>query len=321
MRLRHWLEAAALRGAIILCRALGPVRASDLGARLAGALGPRLRVSRIADDNLRRAFPALDAAARARLVRATWENLGRTAAEMPHLARLQQSESGPGWEFHGAEHLAALRAQGGPALFFSGHLANWEVIGPAVAAQGVAMAGFYRAASNPVADGLIQALRRDGRGGTVPMFAKGSHGARAALAHLNAGGFLGMMVDQKMNDGIAVPFFGHPAMTAPGLAQFALRFRCPVVPVRVERLGPARLRVTCEKPLALPAARQAASSDERRADVAALTLAVNRTLERWIRDQPECWLWLHRRWPKGDGVGPKGDGLGPKGDGQTHRGA
>jgi Kdo2-lipid IVA lauroyltransferase/acyltransferase len=95
-------------------------------------------------------------------------------------------------------------------------------------------------------------MRREAMGAEVPMFAKGSAGAREAFSHLRRGGVLGMLVDQKLNEGLAVPFFGRPAMTTPALAQFALRFRCPVIPVRPVRLGPARFRVICEPPMALP---------------------------------------------------------------------
>ena len=87
-------------------------------------------------------------------------------------------------------------------------------------------------------------------------------------------------------------FFGHAAMTTPGPAQLALRFGCPLVPVRVERLGPARFRLTCHGPLEPPA------GGERQQDIADLTLAFNRLLESWIRERPQDWLWLHRRWPK-----------------------
>ena len=127
--------------------------------------------------------------------------------------------------------------------------------------------------------------------GDTQMFAKGKAGARQTLAHLARGGRLAMLMDQKMNDGIEARFFGRPAMTAPGLAALALRLRCPVIPSFVERLGPARFRVTCERPLALP------DTGDRTADIASLTQMVNDTLERWIRAKPESWLWLHRRWP------------------------
>jgi KDO2-lipid IV(A) lauroyltransferase len=190
------------------------------------------------------------------------------------------------------EHVRTLHARGGPAIFFSGHIANWELIGPALAALDISMAGFYRAASNPLTDEIIQGLRRAARGGNVPLFAKGARGAREAVAHLRAGGFLGIMVDQKMNDGIPIPFFGHDAMTAPAIAHFALRFHCPVVPIHVVRLAPARFRLICEAPLSL------AVTGDRSADTRAMMLAINEILEAWIRAAPASWLWLHRRWPK-----------------------
>jgi KDO2-lipid IV(A) lauroyltransferase len=126
----------------------------------------------------------------------------------------------------------------------------------------------------------------------LPMFPKGAVGARGALAHLNEGGYLGMFVDQKMNDGIPVEFFGRPAMTAPALAAMALRSRCPVIPVRIRRIGPARVWLEVEPPLALP------DSGDRQTDIAALMRSANQTLERWISDEPGSWLWLHCRRPK-----------------------
>jgi KDO2-lipid IV(A) lauroyltransferase len=139
---------------------------------------------------------------------------------------------------------------------------------------------------------MILDMRRRAMGNAVPMFAKGAAGARAAMGHLREGGVLAMLVDQKMNDGIAVPFFGHTAMTPAAAAAFALRFRCPILPALAERLGPARFRVICEAPLPLP------DTGDRQADIATLTTSLNACLERWIRARPEQWLWLHRRWPK-----------------------
>lgn len=290
--LRDRVQAAALRVGIGVSRALGPVAASNLGGRLARTIGPWLPVSRVARANLSHALPQLDAPARQRVLLGVWENLGRTVAEMPHIGRLRRTADGPGWECEDDIEFRALRERGGPAILFSGHLANWEIGLPVAASLGLAVSWFYRAASNPAAEAAIQDMRREAMGAGVPMFAKGSAGAREAFAHLRRGGVLGMLVDQKLNEGLAVPFFGRLAMTTPALAQFALRFRCPVIPVYPVRLGPARFRVICEPPLALP------DTHDRAADVYALSVAMNATLERWIREQPEGWLWLHRRWPK-----------------------
>ena len=286
------LEAALVWLGIAMLRALGPVRASDAAAAMARTLGPLLAVSRVADANLRLALPALDAAGRRRVVRLVWDNLGRTIGELANLERLRQSDAGPGWEITGAGHVRAIAAAGGPAIMVSGHLGNWELLTPIGAACGLRVGGFYRAAANPLVDRLIGRLRRRANGADVPLFAKGAEGARAAFAHLKAGGVLGILADQKLNEGIAVPLFGHPAMTTTAPATFALRFRCPVLPLHVERIGPARLRVVCEAPLPLP------DSGDRQADIAALTHTLNYTLENWVRAHPESWLWLHRRWPQ-----------------------
>jgi KDO2-lipid IV(A) lauroyltransferase len=285
------LEGAVLHAAMRLVRLLSPVAASNLGGAIARTIGPLLPVSRVADANLRLALPALDAAARKRVVRGVWDNLGRTVGELPHLPGLRMTPDGPGFEVVGSEHLQRLAAEGGPAMLFSGHIANWELLIPVAAAHGVAMALVYRAASNPIADAIINDLRREAIG-VVTMFPKGADGARRSMAHLRAGGVLGMLTDQKMGDGIAVPLFGHPAMTASAGAALALRFHCKLLPAHAERLGPARYRVIVEPPMPLP------DTGDRAADVLALTTAMNGCLERWIRARPAEWLWLHRRWPK-----------------------
>ncbi len=288
----HRLEAALVWAGLAGLRALGPVAGSALAGRAARAIGPLLPVSRIADANLRLALPQLDAGARRRVVRGVWENLGCTIGELANLDRLRRSAAGPGWELVGEGHLLAVKAAGVPAIVVAGHLANWEMLTPMGAQIGMRVGGFYRAAGNPHVDRLVNRLRRMAAGDGVPMFAKGGEGGRAALAHLKAGGLLGIMADQKQNDGIAAPLFGHPAMTSAAAAAFALRFRCPVLPMHCERIGPARLRIVCEAPLPLP------DSGDRGADILALTTAINRRLEGWIGARPDSWLWLHRRWPK-----------------------
>lgn len=288
----HQAEALVARIALRALGALRPAASSNLGGAIARTIGPLLPVSRVAHANLRAAMPELDAAARRRVVRGVWDNLGRTAGELPHLVSLRETEAGPGWELVGGDTLSWLLAKGGPAIFFGGHIGNWEMLPIASAARGVPVSPFYRSAENKQIDAMIQDLRRRAARADIRMFAKGAAGARQSLAHLSRGGRLGLLMDQKMNDGIEARFFGLPAMTAPALASLALRLRCPVIPAHVERLGPARFRVTCEPPLDLP------DTGDRATDVASLTQRVNDTLERWIRAKPESWLWLHRRWPK-----------------------
>ena len=286
----HRLQALAARGLLALFAALPREHASTLGAafgRLAGwALARR---SAEAAARLRRALPHVDQPTADRLIGRMWAQLGRVVAELPHLRHLRFVGEPGGWvELVGREHLEALRDDGLGGLFYTAHLGNWE-LGPAVC-HAIGLTGHlvYRAPNNPAIDLLLRAARGDWSLDTVP---KGAAGAKRLLRALKAGEHVGLPIDQKMNDGIAVPFFGRPAMTAPALAQLALKFRLPIVGVRCERLKGARFRVTAYPPI-WPTA-----SGERAADIARVMAEVNAMVEDWVRARPEQWLWLHRRWP------------------------
>lgn len=288
---RHWLsysaQALVAYPLFWLVRLLPMDWASGLGGWLGCTLGPRLGVSRRARHNLGRAFPDKNETEIEAIVRGMWENLGRTIFEFPHLHRLDTYAADDRVEVVGADHIDRLKDDGQPGIFFSGHFANWEVQALTVAHRGLPIHLIYRAPNNPLVERLFHHRRPAG----CELLPKGSEGARRALKLLRDGEHLGMLVDQKMNDGIAVPFFGRDAMTAPAVAQFALRYACPVVPVRVERLAGFRFRVTHHDPITL------VGGDDRQADIHAFMTRINAYLENWIRQRPEQWLWLHRRWP------------------------
>ena len=291
--LAHRAEALLVRAVLGLFRRLPPATASKLGGGVARTIGPLIPVSKIADKNLRMAMPELDAAQRRKIVAECWENLGCTVAELARIGDLHETEAGPGYFVTGWEaHAAPALAQGKPVIFLTGHIGNWEIIPPAAYARGADLGFMYRAASNPLVNDMILRLREANFGRKVMMFPKGASGARQAYAHMARGQHLGMLMDQKLDNGIEVPFFGLPAMTAPALASFALKFKCPVLPVHVVRVGPARLQVIYDAPMELP------DTGDKERDVLTMTTQMNQILERWIREKPGAWLWLHRRWPK-----------------------
>ncbi|HIJ62783.1 MAG TPA: lauroyl acyltransferase, partial [Rhodospirillaceae bacterium] len=225
------LEAALIWLLFHAFRLLPLDAASAVGGWIGRHAGPRLSVSRRARRNLQAAMPALSAGEREQVLRRMWDNLGRTVAEFPHI---EDFAFGPGQrvEVEGEEHILALRDDGRPGLLFSGHLANWELMGPTAFHYGLRVHLVYRAANNRYLHWLY---RRGRHNEGVTLIPKGSAGARTALGLLAKGEHVGMLVDQKMNDGIAAPFFGRPAMTAPALAAFALKYDCPVLPARILR--------------------------------------------------------------------------------------
>src|SRR5436190_10890436 len=238
-----WAYRIEAWGAALLFALLGwlPLdAASALGGMLARRIGPRLGVSNRARRNLRAALPKLSTTQIEKILRDMWDNLGRVAAEYPHLRHIRVFGAGSRVETCGLEHLDQALAGGRRVILFGGHLGNWEIAALAAGQYGLDIAQIYSAANNPLIDGMIARLR--GRHGEL--IPKGAVASRRAVAALRRGGHVSLLADQKPNEGSAVPFLARPAVTAPALALLALRFDCAVLPARVERLNGAHFRLT-----------------------------------------------------------------------------
>ena len=284
---KYILEAAGFVLAMGILRLFSPEAASNLGGFVGRAVGPRLGITRRARRNLRLAFPEKTAAEIETIVRGMWDNLGRVAAEYPHLGRITAEDSDR-IELVDIATVWALRDGPAAGILVSAHLANWEILPVVAARNGLDLTGVVRDPNNPYVRPLLERLRGIAGGRRTE---KGAGSARQAVQVLRENRVFALLFDQKLNTGMAVPFFGVEAMTLVTPAQLALRFRCPLIPMRVERLGPARFRITACPPLLLP------ETADRQAAVAQVMTDLNGILETWIRERPEQWLWLHRRWP------------------------
>lgn len=257
--------------------------ASAIGAAVMGAVGPRMGVTRVAQKNLDLAFPEKSATEKEQIIRQMWQNLGRVIAEYPHLDRIWKNV-----ELVGKEYLQEARDSGDAAIFWSAHLGNWEIAPMAARKHGIDVQLVYRKPNNPGVDGLLRHARS--KTGAVGHIAKGAAGAREIFSCLRKKGAVGILIDQKLSEGVAIPFFGQDALTTTAVAQFALRLGCRLYPTRVERLDKTSLRVTIYPQTPVP------SSGAAEADLHALMEAMNSQLEDWIRARPQDWLWIHKRW-------------------------
>jgi KDO2-lipid IV(A) lauroyltransferase len=282
----EWASALGARALLALFGLLPLERASRLGGWLARRLGPLTSVHRIADRQMSLALPEMNVDARRRCLAGMWDNLGRVLAELSHLSDIRLGEN---LEVVGDEHLDIVRTSGRPAIFISAHYGNWELVSHAAALLSAPLVLVYRAANNPLVEDLLQSIRSRPNLEHVP---KGVRAARALLQALQTNRSLGILVDQKLNSGIAVPFFGHDAMTAPAPAELALRSNSPIIPIRVERLHGTQFRISIEAPIIL------VSTGDRDKDVLNGLLRINAVLERWIRERPDHWFWVHKRWPR-----------------------
>jgi KDO2-lipid IV(A) lauroyltransferase len=287
--IRYFFEAIPLYFLYGFFRLLPLDAASAVGGWALSKLGPRFKSTKYARINIKLAFPEKNEAEIEKIVKGMWNNLGRVLGEFPHLPNINAYANKDRIELIGEEHALPFIENKLGCILFSGHLANWEVSSLLAANRGIPLHRIYRHSNNPFVEKLVLFARRSILGELIP---KGRSGAKKCLHYLKNKELLAMLVDQKLNKGVAIPFFGHIAKTAAAPAEFAYRFNCPLIPTRVERLKGARFRVHVYRPLVLK------DTGDKTKNIEQTMSEINALLETWIRENPEQWLWIHRRWPK-----------------------
>lgn len=288
--LRYGLEAVAFCAIIGFFRIFPVDAASAIGGFLGRSLLYRSWMSARARDNLAAAYPAMPRAECESVIREMWDNLGRNIAEYAHLGSMTIHGAHPRIAIAGLDHYERAAATGKAIIFISAHFANWEVMPFAAAQYGVEGGEVYRPVNNPFVDRWLVRQRR--ANGPKEQIAKGAQGTRRIFTLLRARKAIFMLVDQKTNEGVAVPFFGRDAMTTPAPAALALKLGALLMPISNERLGGARFRMTAHSPI------EFVPTGNHARDVLALTARINAAIEACVRHRPSQWLWIHRRWPK-----------------------
>ena len=287
------LEAVAFFTLLCLFTILPRRAASCLGGAIAGFLGTRLSEQHMRgmSRNLAVAFPELGPQAKAALQRRIWQHFGRVLSHLPLAPRLRRrSDLGSLIEVEGTEYLAEA-ARSGRFLLVGAHFGHWELTPWHAALTGYPMSALYTPEPNPWIDHMIRWLRNRGSPGSR-LIARGPSAVRQMIDSLKRGRGLFIIVDQRVNDGVWLPYFGTLAQTTTTPARLARRFDCPILIGRAILLPEGRYRLSYYEPLRPHQARDAD------VDILAMTQVINNTFESWIREYPEQWLCMKRRWPK-----------------------
>jgi Kdo2-lipid IVA lauroyltransferase/acyltransferase len=280
-------------GMLRTTRYFDPIKTADLFGRIAQLIGPRLREHKIGRANLTAAFPDKSPAEIEAILAGVWDNLGRVGAEFAHIDRI--------WDYVEAhpetsrielsdrthELFHQLRLDGKPALIFASHLANWEMPALAAVAHRLDTAILYRRPNIASADRIIQEMRQVKMGTLIPA---GRNAPLQLAEALRNGQHVAMLVDQWWSNGVEVTFFGRKTRANPTLARLLRQVECPVHGVRIIRLPNHRFRAELSEQVT--PVRDARGD----IDIQGTMQAVTSVIEGWIREYPEQWLWLHRRW-------------------------
>jgi|SRR6266508_1165152 len=267
---------------------------ANLGGRITRTFGPWLKEHRLGRENLAAAFPEKSATDIDAILAGVWDNLGRVAAEFAHIDRLHildPDRPGPEdiiYDQQTFDVFHRLRLDDRPAVIFTAHLANWELSAYVAAAYKLPLHILYRRPNIGAVDDAVREARAGIMGTLVPT---GLDAPVKLLRVLEEGGHVAMLVDQHFVKGVDVTFFGRRCKANPLIAQLARLTECPIHGARMVRLsGLDRFRIDITEEIA--PARDAAG----KIDVEGTMQVITSVVEGWVREYPEQWLWVHRRW-------------------------
>ena len=289
-------EAAVGAATIALLRTtryFDPFKTADFFGRASQFIGRRLREDRIGRENLKAAFPEKSSEEIETILAGVWDNLGRIGAEFAHLDHI--------WDYdrdhpensrielpdRSIELFNQIRDDGKPALIFASHLGNWELPALAAVAHGLDCAILFRRPNIESADRAIEKIRAIKMGTLIPA----GRDAPLRLAQaLQEGKHVAMLVDQYLTNGVEVTFFGRKTTANPMLARLLRQVDCPIHGTRIIRLPNNRFRAELSEEV------KPVRDANGQVYIQGTMQAITSVVEGWIREYPDQWLWLHRRW-------------------------
>lgn len=280
--LGNWLVDRLLRGVIgALLLLPHRVRVPLMGWLARAVIGPVTGYSARARANLAYIWPDMTLAERRAIARKVLDNAGRTLIE--NYATADQQARALTWDVHGPglQAARAALAENRPILFVSGHFGNYQAARVAMNVRGFALGGLYRPMNNAwFNDHYVRTVEAAGG----PAFSRGRRGLAGFMRHVRAGGHGALLIDQYYGDGAIVDFMGKPAPTALSVGEIALKFNALVIPIYARRLPDGLdFDVLLEAPVA-------------HSDAITMTRDLMDSLSAQIRERPEQWFWVHRRW-------------------------
>ncbi len=287
-RLVWFGEAATLAAFWQVCALLPTDTACALGRAIFKRYGPRGAKNRCLRRNFKRAFPDKTESEITRLARRSWGTFGQVLAEFAHLDTICWREAGERIEMVIKDSEAGDWGKK-PAIFVTAHLGQWEISAASAVAAGVPLAVVYSPLKNP----LINRMLIKKRAALQCELVDKNASLRELMRQVARGHSIGLVVDQRVDSGELVPFFGRPSYTSVTAARLALKFSLDLVPVQVTRRTGSRFKIVYHK-----AIKPRDTALDTRAQSLDMTAQLNDVFESWIRKRPGQWYCAKRRWKR-----------------------
>tara|TARA_Y100000590_G_scaffold138381_1_gene158433 strand:- start:506 stop:1381 length:876 start_codon:yes stop_codon:yes gene_type:complete len=286
---KYFFEFISIISLFCIFKILGLRNASNLGSFLGKFIGPLFRSKNTTIQNIKIGLGEIDKKKQNEIINGMWSNIGRTFAEYVFLKDFKFNKTNfDHIKIKGTEHLEEIKKKNEPAVFYSGHFANFELMAMELDKFGIKCVAIYRPLNNIFLNPLMEYLRM--KYICPNQIPKGRMGMREIIAKVRNGYSIALMVDQRVSEGPRTLFFNKPAHTTTIPAQLSLKYNCKLVPIYLERKEGPNFEMTIHEPYKM----EKTGNDEE--DTKNITLKINKILEKMIINNPKQWIWSHNRW-------------------------
>ena len=227
--LNSFLQSLVIYLFFILARMIGIKISRKLFSRLFYWVAPLFKSKKIINDNLQKFEKTISLEKKNKIIESMWKNYGKTFIEYIFLDKLNNQKI---LKVIGKDNLDIVSSQK-PAIFISGHFANYELMSMEITRSNPRLATIYRPLNNIFLNPFMEYLRK--KFICKNQIKKGINGVRNAIQFIKKNHSIAMMVDQRVSEGDKVNFFGSPALTTTLPAQLSIKFNLPIIPVFIER--------------------------------------------------------------------------------------
>ena len=283
---KYFIEAIIIYFLFLIGKILGLNLSRKIFSFIFNKIGPIFRSNKVINNNLSKFSKNLSEDERSKIINSVWSNYGKTFVEYIFLNKFRASQAHI--EIDGEEILDEILEKRKPVIFFSGHFANFELMSMELTKMNIKLATIYRPLNNFFLNPFMEYLRK--KYVCKNQIKKGIKGVKEAINYLNNKNSIALMVDQRVSEGARVNFFGTPAHTTFLPAQLALKFKCQIIPIYINRTFDDKFEVEILKPISCK------HPNNRDKDKVEITNEINTVLEKMVAQDPSQWILTHNRW-------------------------
>ena len=283
-KIKYFIEFLFIKLFFFIFKTIGYKNASNLGAKIGSIFGPLFRSKNLTKKNIRNCLKNINEKEINILIKKMWENYGRIFADYMYIEKFRLNKLKNYIKINGIKTLEKIKKEGKPVVFISGHFSNFELMAMQLELSGIKLSAVYRPLNNIFLNQTMEDLRRNFI--CKNQIKKGLGGVREIIKAFAQNSSVALMIDQRVSEGEKSLLFNKPTYTTTIPAQLIKKYKCPVVPIYIERKNSLFFDIIIEDPIYF----------NEKEDIKNITLKLNNWLENKILLNPDQWIWTHNKW-------------------------